>query len=201
MDNTLTAQEIKEIRGMYGLSQKSFALLLGIGPASMVRYEQGAKPSKANANLIRAARRPEFMMECLERDKDLIPRFQSERAEKYVYAMVSLDGEEAPMTTTKKAAAAEKRTYTMDEMYHYTLQQEVLNEQAANIIGELISIEVDTGFVGDAGDVLDGLLNQVSRIKPTIVTEQAMNDLRLSEIRGYLKCASELVARYRAEVA
>ena len=192
MDNTLTAQEIKEIRGMYGLSQKSFALLLGIGPASMVRYEQGAKPSKANANLIRAARRPEFMMECLERDKDLIPRFQSERAEKYVYAMVSLDGEEAPMTTTKKAAAAEKRTYTMDEMYHYTLQQEVLNEQAANLACSLMEYLMDHGVdSADRTHPVSILLEQLLRLKRTLITDEAMDDDVLDHIRAYLRYLEE----------
>ena len=200
MDITITAQEIKEIRGMYGLTQRSFALLLGIGPASMVRYEQGSRPSKANANLIRAARHPEFMRECLERDGNLIPRKQCEQASRYIYAIVSLDSnEEEPMAAAKSAQT--KHAPTMDEVYHYTIQQEVLNEQAANLIGELISMKISGGFVGRASDVLEELLDQIAVIKPTIVSEEMMDDIKLSSVRGYLGCAKDLMARYRLEVA
>ena len=53
------SQQIKEIRKHYGLSQQAFARLLGIGEASITRYEKGIVPTKANANLIRAAMIPE----------------------------------------------------------------------------------------------------------------------------------------------
>lgn len=55
------SQQIKEIRKHYGLSQQAFARLLGIGEASITRYEKGIAPTKANANLIRAAMIPAFM--------------------------------------------------------------------------------------------------------------------------------------------
>ena len=64
------SQQIKEIRKHYGLSQQAFARLLGIGEASITRYEKGIAPTKANANLIRAAMIPAFMAGCLERDDD-----------------------------------------------------------------------------------------------------------------------------------
>ena len=88
---TITAEEIKGIREFYGLTQKSFAQVLGLGAASIVRYEQGSEPSKANANLIRAAKHPEFMKECLERDGDAIPEIQRDNAMRVVYACVSLE--------------------------------------------------------------------------------------------------------------
>lgn len=62
------SQQIKEIRKHYGLSQQAFARLLGIGEASITRYEKGIAPTKANANLIRATMIPAFMAGCLERD-------------------------------------------------------------------------------------------------------------------------------------
>ena len=43
------SQQIKEIRKHYGLSQQAFARLLGIGEASITRYEKGIAPTKANA--------------------------------------------------------------------------------------------------------------------------------------------------------
>ena len=60
MSKDLTAQDIKRIRRKYGLTQQGFARLLGLGEASVVRYENGQTPSKANANLIRAADNPAF---------------------------------------------------------------------------------------------------------------------------------------------
>lgn len=45
MAHELTPQDIKDIRAKYGLSQRSFARLLGLGEASLARYEKGQKPS------------------------------------------------------------------------------------------------------------------------------------------------------------
>ena len=76
MSKDLTAQDIKRIRRKYGLTQQGFARLLGLGEASVVRYENGQTPSKANANLIRAADNPAFMRDCFERDGDLLSHEQ-----------------------------------------------------------------------------------------------------------------------------
>ena len=46
MIDDITPDSIKSIRNRYGLSQQGFARLLGIGEASMARYESGATPSK-----------------------------------------------------------------------------------------------------------------------------------------------------------
>ena len=45
MSDDITPDEIKRIRKKYGLTQQAFARLLGIGEASMVRYENGQPPS------------------------------------------------------------------------------------------------------------------------------------------------------------
>ncbi len=187
---TITAEEIKGIREFYGLTQKSFAQVLGLGAASIVRYEQGSEPSKANANLIRAAKHPEFMKECLERDGDAIPEIQRDNAMRVVYACVSLEPDDG-----KPSGSASK----MDEVYHYTIQQEVLNEQAANLIAEMISLKMSTGFKGAASDVLEALLDQLARLKPIIVSNETMDDEALAIIRGQLKCATNLFVRYQSE--
>ncbi len=198
MPETMTPEEIKGIRAQYGLTQKSFATLLGIGTASMVRYEQGARPSKANANLIRAARHPEFMAECLQRDGDLIPERQRKRAVECSYALISLNPTGSEVAVEQKPKTRRKSTNRMTEAYHYTLQQEVLNEQAANIIGEIISIQISTGFSGAASDVFENLLDQVAALKPTIVSNASDDDCTLATIRGYLRCASELLDRHES---
>ena len=193
MDITITAQEIKEIRGMYGLTQRSFALLLGIGPASMVRYEQGSRPSKANANLIRAARHPEFMRECLERDGDLIPRKQCEQASRYIYAIVSLDSnEEEPMAAAKSTQT--KHAPTMDEVYHYTIQQEVLNEQAANLACDMMEYLMNCNVKpDDKTHPVSVLLSQLLELKRFLVSGAADDDLALERARGFLGQMEEFV--------
>ena len=119
------SRQIKEIRKRYGLSQQAFARLLGIGEASITRYESGIAPTNANANLIRAAMIPEFMAGCLERDGDALTPKQRASVEKIVYAEITFDEEGEIMDMT--------------DIYELTLQQEVLNEKAAEIRGDIIN--------------------------------------------------------------
>ncbi|MBQ9068569.1 MAG: helix-turn-helix domain-containing protein [Eggerthellaceae bacterium] len=190
MPAAITPEEIKSIRSSYGLSQKSFALLLGIGPASIVRYEQGATPSKANANLIRAARNPQFMAECLEADGDQIPETQRVRAESVVYDYISLDQDENERMHEGLDVSGLPSTMSMSEVYHFTLQQEILNEQAANLIADVIAAKRVTG---DKEGVYATLLNRLAQIKPNIISEATMDDKKLAEIRGFLSLASDLL--------
>ncbi len=187
MPVAITPEEIKEIRGRYGLSQKSFALLLGIGPASIVRYEQGATPSKANANLIRAARNPDFMAECLEADGDQIPETQRLRAQSVVYDYVSLDPEEDARMHEGLDVSGLPSTMSMSEVYHFTLQQEILNEQAANLIADVMRfmlVEEDAGRVVD--ESIELLLVELYDVKRKILSRDSDNDTYLEQIRGYL---------------
>lgn len=199
MQGTITAQEIKDIRTGYGLSQKSFATLLGIGVASIVRYEQGATPTKANANLIRAARNPEFMLECLEIDGASIPSSQRAHAEQVVYDYISLDPEEDARMHEGLDAAGLEPTRSMDEVYHYTLQQEILNEQAANLIGELITAKRSPKYSTEDKYVFTSLLGQLAEIKPTIISVGNLDDGKIGEIRGFINCAETIYSKYRME--
>ncbi len=195
MSADITAAEIKEIRQRYGLSQKSFALLLGIGPASIVRYEQGSKPSKANANLIRAARYPEFMLECLERDGSLLPESQRSHAAQVTYAFISLAPEDDAIAVAKREPAPGQR---MNEMYELTLRQEVLNEQAANlacdIMTYMISIGVDSS---DESHPISALLRQLFDAKRAITGPECDSMEKLAEISGYLCFIEDFFARLR----
>ena len=124
------SRQIKEIRKRYGLSQQAFARLLGIGEASITRYESGIAPTKANANLIRAAMIPEFMAGCLERDGDALTPKQRASVEKIVYAEITFDEEGEIMDMT--------------DIYELTLQQEVLNETAWDVMAQISrAIELD----------------------------------------------------------
>ena len=142
MSKDLTAQDIKRIRRKYGLTQQGFARLLGLGEASVVRYENGQTPSKANANLIRAADNPAFMRDCFERDGDLLSHEQRGKAEQIIYALVTFD---------------------------------------------------------EDGDIMD--INEISHIKPRIISEGHLNTVRLSEIRGQIECLKNMVDSRQAKAA
>lgn len=71
----LSPEEIKNIRESYGLSQRAFAKLLGIGEASIARYETGALPEKSLSNMIMLLRDPKNMEKLLEKNGEaLTPR-------------------------------------------------------------------------------------------------------------------------------
>lgn len=53
-NDILNSNDIKIIRGIYGLSQRAFAKLTGIGVATIARYETGQMPTKANNELLKS---------------------------------------------------------------------------------------------------------------------------------------------------
>jgi putative zinc finger/helix-turn-helix YgiT family protein len=67
--NLLTTNEIKEIRERYGLSQKDFALALGMGEITINRLENGSTQSGAVDSIIRLSENPENMLELIERNR------------------------------------------------------------------------------------------------------------------------------------
>lgn len=179
MAEEMTAQEIKGIRNRYGLSQKAFARLLGLGDASIVRYENGQRPTRANANLIRAAAIPEFMAGCLERDGAELSEAQRRSVEKVVYAEVSL-GEEGEMG--------------INEVYEFTLQREVLTEKAWGLTGDLLRLRDAAQEGGDDGLALiyEDMLRQVALLKPRIIACTDGDARALAAIDGQLDCLGRL---------
>ena len=88
------------LRRRYGFSQRVFAAVLGIGVASVQRYEGGALPSESHAELLRQARDPQALRERLrsgaprlgERDRERALRaVEQQAARKMDYAVVRLD--------------------------------------------------------------------------------------------------------------
>ena len=183
MKSDMTPEEIKRIRDKYRLSQQSFAKLLGIGEASMVRYENGQAPSRANANLIRAADKPSFMRDCLERDGDLIPAAQRERTSKIVYSLVALN-EEGEITD-------------MTEIYLITLEQEILNEKAANILADLHFKQCEAKESGNAvlAYSLECIIADLATLKPEITTLENATHQKMNELKGRVS-ALEHLAQY-----
>lgn len=189
MGSDITPAEIKRIRKKYGLTQQAFARLLGIGEASMVRYENGQPPSKANANLIRAADHKEFMLECLERDGDSIPPAQREGAEKIIYAMVTFNDKGEIMD--------------INEMYMLTLEQEILNEKAAEILAEVSRLRRSAEKRGDEASklVYDDILSMIAERKGEIIRDVDGSAKQLAEIRGAIDGLAQFARFHAAKAA
>ena len=189
MSDDITPSEIKRIRKKYGLTQQAFARLLGIGEASMVRYENGQPPSKANANLIRAAAHTAFMRECLERDGESIPPAQRESAEKVIYAMVTFDDKGEIMD--------------INEMYMLTLEQEILNEKAAEILAEVSRLRREAEKRGDGEGMLvyDDVISLIAERKGQIIREVDGSEKKLAEIRGAIDGLARFARFHAAKAA
>ena len=75
----LLPEEIRNIRESYGLSQRAFAKLLGIGEASIARYETGALPEKSLSNLLMLLKDPKNMEKLLEKNEDVLSQREKAR--------------------------------------------------------------------------------------------------------------------------
>lgn len=180
MAHELTPQDIKDIRAKYGLSQRSFARLLGLGEASLARYEKGQKPSRANANLIRAARLPRFVMDCLDCDGKELSEKERHGVEEIVYAEVYFGEGDEDMDMT--------------EIYHITLTQEVLTEKAWEIMADLFRMRKEAREQGNDALALvcKDIETQLALLAPTIISSANSHMDKLSEIRGKLDAMQEL---------
>lgn len=66
----LTSENIKNVRDKYKISQKDFALCLGMGEVSINRFERGAIQSDTIDNLLRMSIDPNNMLMLLNKNKD-----------------------------------------------------------------------------------------------------------------------------------
>jgi putative zinc finger/helix-turn-helix YgiT family protein len=78
----LTSEEIKDIRSKYHLSQKAFAVLLGMSEATVNRYENGALQDDAHNALILACRNPDFVRQQIASRGHLLGARQRTEAER-----------------------------------------------------------------------------------------------------------------------
>lgn len=84
----------------------------------------------------------------------------------------------------------------MNRMYMYTLRQEVLNEQAANIIADLGRYCKNEGIdCSDDGEPLAELMDYLHQTKLFIVSFESQNHLVLDEIQRELLSIQEFVRR------
>lgn len=70
LNNLLLDYKIKQIRDMYDLSQKDFAILLGLGEVTITRYESKTVQDKAQDEIIRNAIDPQVFYQIALRNKE-----------------------------------------------------------------------------------------------------------------------------------
>ena len=70
--NLLTSTEIKEIRKKYGLTQKEYASIIGVGEITVHRFEKGAIQTEAVDSIMRLSNNPNNMYLLLLKNKNNI---------------------------------------------------------------------------------------------------------------------------------
>lgn len=183
------SQQIKEIRKHYGLSQQAFARLLRHRRGQHHSLREGYRPHQGQRQPHSRHLIPAFMAGCLERDGDVLTPKQRASVEKIVYAEVTFDEEGDIMTMT--------------EIYEITLQQEVLNESAWDIMAQISRARADAKLKGndELTIIYDDIEQQIARLVPEILSESAANQHTIDEIRGQLKGFQQFLSTQLAKAA
>lgn len=84
-ENLLTADEIREIRQKYGITQVGFSKILGFGEKTIARYENGALQDVAPNNLILLMKDRKNFMELWNNRKHLLSESEIEKVEKRLH--------------------------------------------------------------------------------------------------------------------
>lgn len=103
----LSPEEIREAYTKYGLTQKSFGILLNLGGATLSRYEHGALQTKQIDAAIRQAAQPINMLSLLDEREGELPVDQVEAARQKARALIS---EKASKSAASKSALSDDRT-------------------------------------------------------------------------------------------
>ena len=88
LNGLLLDYNIKQIRDKYGLSQKDFALLLGMGEVTITRYESKSIQDKSQDQLIRNAANPELFLEIVKSNKDKFIKEYDEGKYNKIFAVI-----------------------------------------------------------------------------------------------------------------
>lgn len=91
----------------------------------------------------------------------------------------------------------------MTDIYEITLQQEVLNEKAAEILGDVINGLIQAEEENDEGlkMVYEDIFAQLSLLKPKIASTETANWKSLHNIDGELDCMRSLCNRVQRRAA
>ncbi|HEX3038163.1 MAG TPA: type II TA system antitoxin MqsA family protein [Oscillospiraceae bacterium] len=86
----LFPEEIKSIRLKYGLTQSSFAKILGFGEKTITRYENGALQDMAQNNLILLMQNTANFLELWNRNKNVLQSTEIKKVEKLLNSVCKI---------------------------------------------------------------------------------------------------------------
>jgi len=87
----ITTYEIQKIREEFGLNQRDFARLIGLGEITVARYESGFIPSKANSLRIRQLNNLDQLKSYYKETKAALSERAVEKIEHYIQTFVSIE--------------------------------------------------------------------------------------------------------------
>lgn len=87
----VTTYEIKKKRTDFGLNQRDFARLIGLGEITVARYESGFIPSKANSLRIRQLNDLDQLKAYYKDTKDALSERAVEKIDRYIQTFVSIN--------------------------------------------------------------------------------------------------------------
>ena len=88
--NLLTNEEIKRIRKKYGLTQKDYAAVIGVGEVTVHRFEKGAIQTESVDSIMRLSNDPSNMYSLLIRNKDRVSKDIYDRLINRVYELIKM---------------------------------------------------------------------------------------------------------------
>jgi len=108
----VTPQEIRAIRKKYGLSQSLFARGLGIGAATIQRYEEGSIPAKSNSDLIRSVSDPTEFKRVVEMNSQLLSQKDLESISEAIESVIDNDRDRIQLAALEKTLTLSYRGNT-----------------------------------------------------------------------------------------
>ena len=81
-NNLLTSKEVKQIRDKYGISQATFALILGFGEKNITRYENGANQDNSHDSLLRLVDEEDNFLKLYYKNKHCLSKTEASKIAK-----------------------------------------------------------------------------------------------------------------------
>ncbi|WCT67141.1 type II toxin-antitoxin system antitoxin SocA domain-containing protein [Bacillus cereus] len=122
-EQLVTISEIREVLEKYKIGKRPLSLLLGWGEVTLTRYVNGDIPTKQYSDILkRLGRDQSFMLDILERNKDLITQ-KAYRVSKEAIAKLQENDDITSTQTTKIEEVANYLLYKNDDITPLALQK------------------------------------------------------------------------------
>lgn len=87
----LTTDEIKDIRRKYQLTQKEYALAIGVGEITIHRFENGTIQTESIDAIMKLSKNPQNMLQLISQNKEKIEKEVFERTVKCIKNLIELE--------------------------------------------------------------------------------------------------------------